>query len=136
MAVLECFVMGAEMAAGVADSECVDRARSPFGASRWRASVQDLGCLGRILGRRFFNDEIVPALTSGDYCGSLMPSCNGAPPGLGGGGCFRCRSWKGKGSRDLVVIFVFLEALSALLGGTAVLCILMWRTCTGLYTFP
>jgi hypothetical protein len=66
----------------------VDRARLPFSASRRRAPILDLESLGRVPGRRFFNDEIAPASTSGNYCGSLKPSCDGASPDLGSDGRF------------------------------------------------
>ena len=129
------FVIGAEMAVGAAVGWRVDRPRLPLGVSRWREPIRDMWSLGRVPGRGFFNDDIVPAFVLDGNCGSLKLSGDGAPSDRGGGVSFRRRSWKGKGTRDLVAIFFSLEILFVKLGGTAVLCILI-HTCTGMYTFP
>ena len=129
------FVIGAEMAVGAAVGWRVERPRLPLGVSRWREPIRDLWSLGRVPGRGFFNDDIVPAFVLDGNCGSLKLSGDGAPSDRGGGVSFRRRSWEGKGTRDLVAIFFSLEILFVKLGGTTVLCILI-RTCTGMCTFP
>ena len=56
-----CFVIGAEMAVGAAVGWRADRPRLPLSVSRWREPIRDLWSLGRVPGRGFFNDDIVPA---------------------------------------------------------------------------
>ena len=129
------FVIGAEMVVAAAVGWRADRPRLPLGVSRWREPIRDMWSLGRVPGRGFFNDDIVPAFVLDGNCGSLKLSGDGAPSDRGGGVSFRRRSWKGKGTRDLVAIFFSLEVLFVKLGGTAVLCTLI-RTCTGMCTFP
>jgi len=129
------FVIGAEMVVGAAVGWRVDRPRLPLGVSRWREPIRDLWSLGRIPGRGFFNNDIVPAFVLDGNSGSLKLSSDGAPSDRGGGVSFRRRSCLGKGTRDLVAIFFSLEVLFVKLGGTAELCILI-RTCTGMCTFP
>jgi hypothetical protein len=51
--------------------------------------------LGRVPGRCSFNDGFDPALVLGSYCGSLKLLCDGAPPDLGGGGCYQRRRGRG-----------------------------------------
>ena len=124
------FCLAAEEAVGDVDCGRADRPRLLLGDGRRRASIRDLQSLGRVPGRCSFNGGIGPAFVSGSYCGSLKPACDGASSDRGGGdgGCgggfVYCRCCKGKGFRDLSVIFIFVEALSAKFGGTALLCIL------------
>jgi hypothetical protein len=130
------FVIGAEMAVGAAVGWQADRPRLPLGVSRWREPIRDLWSLGRVPGRGFFNDDIVPAFVLDSNCSLLKLSGDGAPSDRGGCVSFRRRRRrKGKGTKDLVAIFFSLEVLFVKLGGTAVLCILI-HTCTGMCTFP
>ena len=91
------FVIGAEMAVGAAVGWRADRPRLPLGVSRWWEPIRDLWSLGRVPGRGFFNDDIVPAFVLDGNCGSLKLSGDGAPSDRGGGVSFRRRSCLGKG---------------------------------------
>lgn len=105
------FCLAAGEAVGDVDWGRADRPRLLLGDGRRRASIRDLRSLGRVPGRCSFNGGIGQAFVSGSYCGSLKPACDGASSDRGGGdgGCgsgfVRYRCCKGKGSRDLSVIF-------------------------------
>lgn len=89
------FVQGARMVVGFVAGCRVDRARASLGDCRQRVSIQDRWSLGRVPGRCSFNDGFDPALVLGSYCGSLKLLCDGAPPDLGGGGCYQRRRGRG-----------------------------------------
>ena len=105
----------AEEAAGAAVARRMDRARaSPGGGCRrWRAWIHGRGSSGCGPDRWMFGVGLSSSMAVSIFCGSSKPSCDVVLVGLGFGGDGRrghCPA-VGKGSRDLVVISIFLRVL-------------------------
>jgi len=101
----------AEEAAGAAVARRMDRARaSPGGGCRrWRAWIHGRGSSGCCPDRCWFGVALSSSMAVSVFCGSAKPSCDGVLVGLGfDGQSRRCPTVVDKGSRDLVVISIFL----------------------------
>ena len=107
----------AEEAAGAAVARRMDRARaSPGGGCRrWRAWIHGRGSSGCGPDRCCFGVALSSSMAVTIFCGLSKPLCDGVLVGLGFGSdgqSRRCPTVVEKGTRDLVVISVFLGALS------------------------
>ena len=142
----------AEEAVVAAVARRMDRARaSRAGVSRRRrVSIPRRRSSGCSPDRWLLNVGFSSSAAASIYCGPLQslcamgfPSTSGSVAAAGGGvGRRRSRGFHESSgcqkSKDLVVIFAFLEVLSDTRGGTAVFRIPVWVTCmcTRLCTFP